>query len=136
MANHFPWGSVFSTFENLEKEIQELQRQRSQAESSIEQWESKDSMALVLRRPGINSRNTTVTLEGRELAIVSQPTDIVPEGYTKTVGAGLSTSASWRYRFTDKYDLDRLEAKILDGQLLVTIPRVVPVKTSRTVPIN
>lgn len=96
----------------------------------VEKLDSDKGVALVLGLPGINSTNTRVTVDGRVVTLSAKPQSIVPEGYDGNAPSPLT----YRCKFSDSYDLDQLEAKIQDGQLLVTVPRVA--STSREVPIK
>jgi HSP20 family molecular chaperone IbpA len=123
-----PWTQVVSFLQEVDQEI------TRQTQSPVEQWESDGALALLLREPGINQSNTQVTLEGRTLVIVTEPKSPIPEGFKRVSGLHSYAKQTRRYKFSDKYDLDNLTAKIQDGQLLVTVPRVTV--SSRTVPIQ
>ena len=99
----------------------------------VDIFESKDSIVIIADMPGVDEKSTDITLEKNVLTISGTVESMSYEG--RSVAYAEYDVGDYERSFTisDELDRDRIEAKMKNGVLHVTLHKAAPVKAKKIV---
>ena len=97
----------------------------------VDIFESKDSIVIIADMPGVDEKSTDITLEKNVLTISGTVESMSYEG--RSVAYAEYDVGDYERSFTisDEVDRDRIEAKMKNGVLHVTLHKAAPVKAKK-----
>ena len=81
--------------------------------------------------PGVMQDDLDITLERRELTIRGRTADYAPEGYSPVYGEYESGDYERTFVVSDEIDADKIEARLKDGVLHLTLPKAAAAQAKR-----
>ncbi len=94
-------------------------------------YETENELVLVADMPGVSPDRLDVTLEKRELTIRGRTGDDAPEGYSPVYREYESGDYERTFVLSDEIDADRIQARLKDGVLHLTLPKAGPAEAKR-----
>lgn len=94
-------------------------------------FETEKELVLVADMPGVAPDRLDVTLERRELTIRGRTLDEEPEGYSPVYREYESGDYERTFMLSDEIDADKIEARLKDGVLRLTLPKAGPAQAKR-----
>ena len=94
-------------------------------------YETNESLVLVADMPGVAPDGLDVTLEGRELTIRGRTRDAAPEGYSPVYREYEGGDYERVFTLSEDIDAERIEARLGDGVLRLTLPKAGPAQARR-----
>ena len=94
-------------------------------------FETNDALVLVADMPGVMQDDLDITLERRELTIRGRTADYAPEGYSPVYGEYESGDYERTFVVSDEIDADKIEARLKDGVLHLTLPKAAAAQAKR-----
>jgi HSP20 family molecular chaperone IbpA len=88
--------------------------------------ETKDAVTMLLDMPGATPESVNVSLEDRELRVSARSMPWKPQGYTLLLAEYQSGNYERAFTLTEDIDRDRVDAKLKDGVLRLTLPKAAP----------
>ncbi len=94
-------------------------------------YETNEGLVLVADMPGVSPDRLDVTLERRELTIRGRSGDHAAEGYSPVYREYEGGDYERTFVLSDEIDADRIEARLKDGVLRLTLPKAGPAQAKR-----
>ncbi len=94
-------------------------------------YETSDALVLVADMPGVSPDRLDVTLEKRELTIRGHTADDAPEGQSPIYREYEPGDYERTFVLSDEIDADKIEARLRDGVLHLTLPKAGPAEAKR-----
>ena len=94
-------------------------------------FETNDALVLVADMPGVAPDGLDVTLERRELTIRGRTQDAAPEGYSPVHREYEPGDYERAFTLSEDIDAGRIEARLRDGVLRLTLPKAGPAQARR-----
>jgi HSP20 family protein len=88
--------------------------------------EGNDSTLLILEMPGVEESTVDISIEKDVLQIKGKPTLVIPTGYKQLHLEFLQGEYLRKFTINRPIDFDRIEAKIKNGRLTISLPKVQP----------
>lgn len=98
-------------------------RSRLSFRPRVDILETDKGLTLVADMPGAAPDSVEITLEHRELTIRAQVDEEEPENMTLLYGEYQVGDYERRFQLAGDFDVDRIEAKLTNGVLHLTVPR-------------
>jgi len=100
-------------------------------DTPMDLYETDDALVLELAVPGLTASDLDVSIEGRDLTIRADVATPETEGrryWTRTIPRGQTTRS---LKLPNSVDVDRVEARVQDGLLILTMPKVNEAKVKK-----
>ena len=100
-------------------------------DTPMDLYETDDALVLELAVPGLTASDLDVSIEGRDLTIRADVATPDTEGrryWTRTIPRGQTTRS---LKLPNSVDVDRVEARVQDGLLTLTMPKVNEAKVKK-----
>jgi len=100
-------------------------------DTPMDLYETDDALVLELAVPGLTASDLDVSIEGRDLTIRADVATPDTEGrryWTRTIPRGQTTRS---LKLPNSVDVDRVEARVQDGLLILTMPKVNEAKVKK-----
>ncbi len=94
-------------------------------------YETENGLVLVADMPGVSPDRLDVTLERRELTIRGRTGDDAPEGYSPVYREYEGGDYERTFVLSDEIDADKIQARLKDGVLHLTLPKAGPAEAKR-----
>ena len=94
-------------------------------------FETEQALVLAADMPGVMQDDLDITLERRELTIRGRTADYAPEGYSPVYGEYESGDYERTFVVSDEIDADKIEARLKDGVLHLTLPKAAAAQAKR-----
>ena len=94
-------------------------------------YETDQALVLVADMPGVLPDGLDITLERRELTVRGRTGDYAPEGYSPVYREYESGDYERTFVLSDEIDADKIEARLRDGVLHLTLPKAGPAQAKR-----
>ena len=86
--------------------------------------ETEEALILVADMPGVLPEGLDVTLEGRELTVRGRAGEYTPAGYSPAYLEYEPGHYERSFVLSEEIDAERIEARLKDGVLHLTLPKV------------
>lgn len=94
-------------------------------------YETEENIYITLDMPGANESQIDVTLEQNILTIRGMSSHDAPEGYTLSFSEFHPGDYERKFRLTDQFDRDKIDAVYSQGELKLTLPKADTAKTRK-----
>ena len=94
-------------------------------------YETDQALILVADMPGVLPDGLDVTLERRELTVRGRAGDYTPEGYSPIYREYEPGDYERSFVLSEEIDAERIEARLKDGVLHLTLPKAPTPQTRR-----
>src|SRR3954447_6836893 len=101
----------------------ERTRSRLTFRPRVDIYETESGLRLLADVPGATSEGLTITLDRRVLSIRAEVEDHAPAGYSPVYQEYQVGDFECEFTLSGDFDLDRIEARLSEGVLRLTIPR-------------
>jgi len=107
----------------VEQSQGERTRSRLTFRPRVDIYETESGLMLLADVPGATSEGLTITLDRRVLSIRSEVEDHAPAGYSPVYQEYQVGDFECEFTLSGDFDPDRIEARLSEGVLRLTIPR-------------
>jgi|SRR4051794_9571471 len=121
-----------NTLTQHEKRTSETQREREQyVTPDVNIYETKDGYLLEAEMPGVSKEGLEITLEGTELTITGRRSDQAPNDADILFAESRPLNYRRVFELDPTVDTTKINAKIEQGVLVLTLPKTEKVKPKR-----
>lgn len=94
-------------------------------------YETDDGLVILVDMPGVRPESADVTIEQRVLTIRGRSEDQPPEGFSPVYREYAPGDYERVFTLSDDIDAERIEARVKNGVLRLSLPKAGPAETRR-----